>query len=89
MLVTTIYPFAGIDRGPLLQTLFASLILIHKKHMCCSTMLSKDLFFCLTDTKTISCDYSTALLLADDHYKIKQINCVLFGKSSKIVTEVV
>ena len=57
--------------------------------MCCSAMLSKDLFLRLTDTKTISGHCSTALLLADDHYKVKQIDCVLFGKSSKIVTEVV
>ena len=44
--------FPIIDRGPLLQILFASFILIHKKHMCCSAMLSKDLFSHLTDTKT-------------------------------------
>ena len=37
---------------PLLKTLFASFILIHKKHTCCSAMLSKDLFLRFTDTKT-------------------------------------
>ena len=30
---------------------FASFILIHKKLMCCSAMLSKDLFSRLTDNK--------------------------------------
>ena len=44
-----------IDRGPLLQTLFVSFILMHKKTDVTSAMLSKDLFLHLTETTTKLC----------------------------------
>ena len=53
-----------IDRGPLLQTLglFDSFILMHKKTDVTSTMLSKDLFLCLTEAITKLCHVIAAQL---------------------------
>ena len=51
-----------LDRGPLLQTLFASFILMHKKTDVTSAMLSKDLFSRLTETTTKLCHVTAARL---------------------------